>query len=159
MMICRSLFLSLILFSCSESSGPITKRIAAHFEAANRHDLKALANDYTQDATGESPNWGKPMHSADSIVYQYSRIFLSTPDLHFEITKTQVGSSHAVVEYTFNGTLANLEKDVPEFMRGKKYSFPACTIFEFKDGKIVREASYFDQVAFLRQVGYFEQGN
>ena len=83
-------------------------------------------------------------------------ISCNTPDLKFEITKTMVRSSHAVVKYKFSGTLTNLEKEVPEFMRGKKYTFPACTVFEFKDDKIIREMSYFDQVAFLRQVGFFD---
>jgi ketosteroid isomerase-like protein len=42
-------------------------------------------------------------------------------------------------------------------MKGKKYTINYCAIFTIKNGKIVKETDYFDQVAFLRQVGFFDQ--
>lgn len=151
----RILILALGLISCS-GDDEIRKVLLSHFDKANQHDAAGLKSDYQRDATGTSPNWGKEMHSADSITYQYGRLFYSTPDLKLEVLHTLVGKDHAVVEYRFSGTLENIEEGTPEYMRGKKYSFPATTVFEFKEGKIIREASYFDQVAFLRQVGFFE---
>jgi hypothetical protein len=41
-------------------------------------------------------------------------------------------------------------------MRGKKYTLQGCAVFVLKDNKIVKETDYFDQVAFLRQAGFFD---
>ena len=146
------------LLSCQQTNSSLTTLVKAHFEAANRHDVAALRLSYDDSVKGESPNWGKIVTGPDSIAHQYERMFVSTPDLKYELKSIALGPNHATAEYILSGTLTNLEKEVPEFMRGKAYSFPVCTIFEFKDEKIIREGSYFDQVAFLRQVGYFEQG-
>jgi len=45
----------------------------------------------------------------------------------------------------------------PDYMRGKKYSLQNCTRMSIMNGKITWQVSYFDQVAFLKQVGFFEQ--
>gem|GEM_PF-6925352 len=38
-------------------------------------------------------------------------------------------------------------------MIGKKYTLKNCTRIDIKKGKIAHEMTYFDQLAFLRQVG------
>jgi hypothetical protein len=63
------------------------------------------------------------------------------------------------VEYTFGGTLSNPEAGTPEYMKDKKYMTQGCVIFVLKGNKIVKETNYFDQVAFLRQVGFFDQNH
>ncbi|HVS91500.1 MAG TPA: ester cyclase [Mucilaginibacter sp.] len=62
-----------------------------------------------------------------------------------------------VVEYTFTGTLSAPEAGTPDYMKNKKYTLQGCAVFGLKDNKIVKETNYFDQVAFLRQVGFFDQ--
>jgi len=37
------------------------------------------------------------------------------------------------------------------------YSVKSCTVLEIRNGKIIADISYFDQVAFLRQVGFFDK--
>ena len=64
---------------------------------------------------------------------------------------------NVIVEYTVSGTLSNPESGTPDYMKGKKYSLGYCAIFAIKDGKIIKETDYFDQVAFLKQVGFFDQ--
>ncbi|MDE3058809.1 MAG: ester cyclase, partial [Bacteroidota bacterium] len=78
-------------------------------------------------------------------------------DLKYEMTHEVIGKNSAVVEYSSSGTLENNEKGVPAYMRGKKYVLKNCTRMDFENGKIVSEATYFDQVSFLKQMGYFEQ--
>ena len=64
---------------------------------------------------------------------------------------------NVVVEYTSGGTLSNPEGQTPAYMKDKKYSLNYCAIFIIKNNKIIKETDYFDQVAFLRQVGFFDQ--
>jgi len=42
-------------------------------------------------------------------------------------------------------------------MKGKKYTLNYCAILTISKNKITKETDYFDQVAFLRQVGFFDQ--
>ena len=55
------------------------------------------------------------------------------------------------------GTMAKPENGEPAYMEGKKYTLQCCAIFVMKNNKIVKETNYFDQVAYLKQVGFFDQ--
>jgi hypothetical protein len=57
------------------------------------------------------------------------------------------------------GTMSDPKGGEPDYMKGKKYTLKACAIFVLKDNKIVKETDYFDHVAFLRQVGFFDQNH
>jgi len=156
--VCAYFVLIILCFiACGPKNTNFTSIVDARIKALNAHDTVALKNLYIDTATGESPNWGDKMSGADKIVHQYARNFISVPDLTFQITHINEGTKSTSVEMTMSGTMTNLENGVPAYMQGKKYNLKMCTILEFKDGKISREANYFDQVDFLRQMGFFEQ--
>lgn len=137
----------------AQSSGVIED----HFKALNSHDVNAIAAGYAADAQVFSPNWEGAKVGADGITETYGRYFKSTPDLVYAITNIINAGDKMIVEYTWTGTLSNPEGGTPEYMKGKKYSLKACAIFELKENKIAKETDYFDQVAFLKQVGFFDQ--
>ena len=152
------LFITLLLFKCSRDNSESNKQIALdRASTLNTHDIVNLKSLYSSDATGESPNWGGIGHGADSIAMQYSRYFVSSPDWKIETRQILTAPDHVVYLFTMSGTMTHVEKGTPDYMLGKKYSLEGCTLLELKYGKITHEASYFDQVAFLRQVGFFEQ--
>ncbi len=126
------------------------------FNAMNKHDLKAIDTLYSDSAQIESPNLQAPEKGRTGIHSVYSRYFISSPDLHYVITRILPGDSSITVEYTSTGTMKHLE-DGPSYMLDKKYTLKNCTILEIRNNLIVRDVSYFDQVSFLRQVGFFEQ--
>lgn len=131
--------------------------IEAHYKAINDHDVKAIAAGYTADAAVSSPNWEGAKAGPDSIAVVFKRYFSSTPDLAYTVTNVIDAGNTVVAEYTFSGTLSNPEGNTPDYMKGKKYTLKGCAVFVLKDGKIAKETDYFDQVAFLRQVGFFDQ--
>jgi steroid delta-isomerase-like uncharacterized protein len=143
-------------FSC-EGKKDFTSLINTRLNALNTHDTVAFKTLYLENAIGESPNWGEPAKGASQITHQYARNFISVADLNFQIHQVNIGNHSATVEMTMAGTMTKLENNVPAYMAGKKYSLKMCTILEFEGGKIKREANYFDQVDFLRQMGFFEQ--
>ncbi len=131
--------------------------ITQHFNALKKHDVDAIVAGYASDAKMYSPNWeGVKMGSAD-IRIVYTRYFSSTPDLTYEIKNIINADSEIVAQYTASGTLSNPEGETPAYMKGKKYSLNYCAIFILQNNKIVQETDYFDQVAFLKQVGFFDQ--
>jgi steroid delta-isomerase-like uncharacterized protein len=151
------LFTSCFVFS---QTAKITKDVAIKwFELVNKHDTISLAALYSSHAEIISPNWEGVKTGTDEITHVYARYFTSTPDLKHTISNIIATDTVVIVEYIFAGTLLNPEANTPKYMRGKKYSLNACTILSIRDGKITKQQTYFDQVAFLRQVGFFEHTN
>ncbi len=131
--------------------------IAEHFKALNSHDIKTLASEYADDAQIFSPNWEGAKVGPAGIMEAYTRYYKTTPDLAYTITNTIKAGDNVIVEYSWSGTMAKPEPGEPAYMEGKKYTLKSCVIFVIKNNKIIKETNYFDQVAFLRQVGFFDQ--
>ena len=138
------------------ANGQSSPLIDAHFKAMSRHDINAIASGYADSAEVYSPNWEGAKKGKAGITEVYSRYFKSTPDLSFTVTRVILAGEHVVVEYTQSGMLSDPEGSSPAYMKDKKYTLKCCAIFTIKDGKIAHETDYFDQVAFLRQVGFFD---
>jgi steroid delta-isomerase-like uncharacterized protein len=150
-------FAVLCLFGTQTILAQSSAIINEHFKALNSHDIKAIASGYATDAQVFSPNWEGAKAVPDSIADVYRRYFKTSPDLVYTITNTISAGSNIIVEYSWTGTMSDPEQGEPDYMKGKKYTLTACAIFVLKDNKIVKETDYFDQVAFLRQVGFFDQ--
>jgi steroid delta-isomerase-like uncharacterized protein len=123
----------------------------------NQHDTVALAALYLDDAQILSPNWEGPKWGPGGVREVYSRYFAGTPDLQHQLTHLIVTDSFLVIEYTSKGTFTHPEAGTPAYMQGKSYTLQTCTRLDIRGGRIARQVNYFDQVAFLRQVGFFDQ--
>lgn len=130
--------------------------IEKRFQCMNRHDLPAMENLYDASSIGYSVGWPDTAVGVKAIIEKYKRYFISTPDLYYQIIHTYTTTAGIVVEYTSGGTLTKNETGVPAEWLGKKYTLRNCTIFQVKNDKIIMESSYFDQVSFLKQMGYFK---
>lgn len=150
------LTVSFLLFGIKAYCQP-SKLIDAHFEALMSHDVKAIAAGYDDSAKVYSPNWEGAKTGPTGVTEVYARYFTSTPDLSYNVTKIINAGENVVVEYTSSGTLSNPEGNTPAYMKDKKYALNYCSVFTIKNNKIVKESDYFDQVAFLREVGFFDQ--
>ena len=150
----------LLLYSCKQqvtSTSTLVDMANRKFEAMNQHDSNAIAKLYADSAKIQSPNFDKPETGPAGIRSIYNRYFTSTPDMVYTITRILPGDSSVTVEYTFAGTMQHLEDSGPKYMLGKYYKLKACSVLEIRNGMIVSDVSYFDQVAFLKQVGFFDQ--
>lgn len=156
-----------LVASCSsKNSGDAAKLPAAletivlkKMESMNAHDLDAIGKFYADSAKIQSLGFELTEIGPEGVKGVYNRYFASTPDLKFEVTRMIVTGESVVVEYNSSGTMQQspLEAAVPEYMIGKKYTLRNATRMDFKDGKIVSEMTYFDQLSFLRQMGFFDQ--
>ncbi len=129
------------------------------FDMLNRHDLDHFADIYSDTARIESVGFDKPRTGIAGLKEAYGRYFKTSPDMTYTISRITAGADCVAVEYESVGTMTNLEGGSPEYMRGKKYTLKNCTVFHIQNGKITDESSYFDQLAFLRQMDYFNQKN
>ena len=129
----------------------------AWIETLNKHDTITLTSFYDDKVQVESPNWEGIKTGKEVVRNTYSRYFASTPDLEHELQNIIATDSAIVIEYRSFGTLSHPEQNTPDYMRGKKYTLQNCTRMDIRNGKITRQATYFDQVAFLKQMGFFER--
>jgi steroid delta-isomerase-like uncharacterized protein len=145
------------LFQCSENKeNPLEQIARARVETMNRHDLRALGQLFSDSAKIMSIGFPEIKTGPAGAREVYGRYFNTSPDMKYEITSIVTGENAAVVEYTSVGTMNSPEAGEPDYMRGKKYTLKNCTRMNIENGKIVKEMTYFDQLAFLRQVGFFE---
>lgn len=145
--------------SCTDfkNNYEVRDTVDRYFKALNKHDTVQIANFFADTAKLESPNWDGSKKGPAGAKEVYGRYFASTPDLKFTITQLTIGPSTAVVEYTTEGTLQKAEAGTPAYMLGKKYVLKNITRLNVEGGKIIDSESYFDQVSFLKQMGFFEK--
>lgn len=134
-----------------------TDLISEHFNLLNNHNINGLANEYAIDAVVYSPNWEGPKIGPSGITDVYTRYYKTTPDLAYTVTNVIKSGDNIIVQYSWGGTMAKAENGELGYMEGKKYTLQCCAIFIVKNNKIIKETNYFDQVAYLRQVGFFDK--
>jgi steroid delta-isomerase-like uncharacterized protein len=149
--------LAVLLIAFRSPSVTSQQIVKHHFEALNRHDLAELVKDYASDAKIRSASWDGNHIGPQAITDAYTRYFHTSPDLKYTITDVIYSDTSAVIAYTSTGTMTNLEGSSPAYMQDKPYTLNNCTIMHIRDGKITDEATYFDQVSFLKQMDFFNQ--
>lgn len=127
--------------------------VKAFFEAFNRHDAETMASFYAEDVFVDSPDFPAPKRTPKEVAENYQNYFESTPDIKDELKNIIVSGDKVIVEFVSSGTIQNLAPDDPPIMKGKKFSLKICSVLEIKNGKIVRDITYYDQLSFLQQVG------
>ena len=121
------------------------------FEAVTKRDwdgLRSLCHaDYVyMDATGVEE---KGADAAVAVAQTYTTAF---PDLVLD-TRHQYtdGDNASVLEFTVRGTHEAELAGIPA--TGKRIELVVCNVIEVKDGKIVREREYYDNLTLMQQLG------
>jgi steroid delta-isomerase-like uncharacterized protein len=74
------------------------------------------------------------------------------PDLTITLRRQYLPSDAvSIIEYTFSGTHQGELEGIPA--TGKKIAVVACSVIEARDGKIVQERDYYDNMALMNQLG------
>ena len=77
------------------------------------------------------------------------------PDLHWEMREFIEGSDTVVAEGVFigtkSGTMVGPRGPIPA--TGRRVELPFCDIWKMRNGRIVENRIYYDQVTFLGQLG------
>lgn len=129
----------------------------AWIDALNKQDTVVIGSFYADSVLLESPNWEGIKKGKAEAVDAYRRYFKGTPALHHVLTHLVSTDESVVIEYTSEGVFEHPEAGTPEYMKGKHYLLKNCTRLDLLNRKIIRQVNYFDQVSFLRQVGFFDQ--
>lgn len=143
-------FLSIIigLFSCNHATDKKIDTVSAqqeknieltkqYYTLFNNHEWNGMAEMYTETADFKDPSLGQGIvkQTQAETVAKYSALNEIFPDLHDEIIQIYPsGANHVIVEFVSTGTAPD----------NSKFELPICTILTFKNGKIIKDFTYYD---------------
>ncbi len=110
--------------------------VKSMFDAFNRHDVEAMAALYSEDAFIDSPDFDTPKHGPRGIREIYPKYFKQSPDIKDEVGNLVACGNKVFVEFVSSGTIS-----------GEKFSLKIATALEVKNGKIIRDVTYFDRLS------------
>lgn len=123
------------------------------YDAFGRGDLDAAEEAFTSDSTHIEPLGG----TMDLASWrEYGQTFKDgLPDAHMEVENILEVGDQVAVEARFVGThtqpLMTPQGEVPP--SGKSIDLSFCEFVQIRDGKIAEHRVYYDQVAFMTQLG------
>ncbi|MEW6127905.1 MAG: nuclear transport factor 2 family protein [Acidobacteriota bacterium] len=117
-------------------TNPNVKVALQMFEAFNQHDWAKMASFYIEDAEFLDPSYGAEYvkKRREALIAKYSGMEKMSPDIRDEIVGVYAADDKVIVEFISSGSIKN----------GGKWSLPICSILTVKQGKIIKDATYYD---------------
>jgi len=120
-------------------------------------DVEKVVFFLTDDCVIENVGSGTAYRGQEEIKAWVRGNFASTPDFKIEVISLFVAGDWVGVEWiqsgTYTGEVAGTE------VTGKHFSGRGASIIELREGKIRREAIYWDSLSFLRQLGVMPEAS
>ena len=120
----------------------------------NTHDVDKIVSFFTDDCIYENLSRGQTYRGKNQLREWVKTTFEAIPDFKLDITSLFAAGDLLACEWVMTGTLSGDSSGIP--ITGKSFSVRGATIAQLKDGKIQRNADYWDLATFLRQVGLME---
>jgi predicted ester cyclase len=126
----------------------------------NGGDPVAVTKLYTQDAVMIQSNEPEPVRGHAALLKSYQGFFKAFPGVRTEFPTIMFSGDTIIFEGvchgTFTGPLATPDGDVAP--TGKSFKFPVVFLAKISpDGLIAEDRSYFDNLAFMKQLGLIKQ--
>jgi steroid delta-isomerase-like uncharacterized protein len=124
-------------------------------KAMNAHDNVRIRSFHGEGYQFQSPAAPGPVDEAARDAYM-EETWTAFPDLTFETVQTIAQGDYVVLNWICTGTHTGpmhlpTGETVPA--TGLKVTAPGSVTIELKDGRIVREHSYFDDMGIMAQLG------
>ncbi len=117
----------------------------------NTHDLDKMVSYFRDDCVYENMARGQTYRGKDEIKAWAKMSFDAIPDFKLDVTSLFVSGDWVGCEWVMAGTQTGAVSGLPP--TGKSFLVRGSTIAQLKDGKILRNADYWDVATFLRQLG------
>jgi steroid delta-isomerase-like uncharacterized protein len=146
--------------SNSTSAGIGMQRATEGSAVWNSHNLDAIAQRYQPDATFSSPITGGAVPVAQMLT-SLRGLFAAAPDVKVQVASVAIPDENTMVQqWVVNGTWtapfsSGVLAGIPP--TGKAFTVPGATFFKLKDGKILSETQYYDQLAYIVQLGVLQK--
>jgi len=129
--------------------------VDAYLAAWNAHDIAAAASHFADSVVYYDSSVGTPVEGKEAATTGVVASFINAvPDLEWTMRGDPVASGDKVAfEWEFSGTNTGAWGDGTA-ASGKAFSFTGASVFELKDGAIVRQSDYYDALGFFKQLGW-----
>lgn len=120
-----------------DAASPNQELVQQYFDLFNQHDWEKLYEMYATNAEFKDPSMGTGNHqlSKEEFVKKYSELVQLFPDLKDEVKNIYPSKQNVVVvEFVSVGNGKG----------GMQLELPICTIFEFENGKITKDYTYYN---------------
>ena len=157
--VCLAVVFLLMAFTQGYAQGPKLdlKKVADKIiETMKSSDPVAITNLYAPDAVMIQADVPEPVRGREALLAYYKGMYKAMPDFKTYPSVVALSADTIVFEVTGEGTftapLATPEGEVPP--TGKKVSFKAAFFAKISpDGLIAEDRTYFDNLAFMKQLG------
>jgi len=127
-------------------------------ELVNAHDARAIGDLYADDALMSEP--AGEFKGREAIVQYWDGLFTAMPDLNGRDEFEAEAGDTAINEWSMSGTNSG-PMDTPEGTipaTGKRVTVRGCDAITVRDGRIQSHRVYYDQLAFMTQLGLIPEG-
>ncbi len=128
----------------------IEKFFAARDESWQRHDVKALTAEHTEDCEVQSPLAGT-VTGLEAIERIYTEWFSSFPDAQYSTESLLIDGNQAVQVVVMTGIQKGDFCGFPP--TGKKFNMHCAFAFWLSEGRIAREIRIYDFTSLLLHLG------
>jgi steroid delta-isomerase-like uncharacterized protein len=122
---------------------------------ADPHWLNYADEDMAEDGEVVDIPSGMIFHGPDGLKQFLLGLSTAFPDCRVEVTNVFATPDQAVVEFigrgTHNGVLHSPAGEIPP--TGRSFELRFCDVYQLRNGKISRHASYYDALGFMQQLG------
>ena len=127
-------------------------------DAINAHDAEAIGALYADDGVLSDP--AGEFRGLEAIVQYWESFFTAFPDLSGRDEFKAESGDTAINEWSASGThsgpLETPEGTIPA--TGKQATLRGCDAITVRDGRITSHRVYYDQLAFMTQLGLVPEG-
>jgi steroid delta-isomerase-like uncharacterized protein len=130
------------------------------YDAYNVHQSDPHWLDYANEDVAEDSELvdipsGMILRGPDGLKQFLLGFSTAFPDSRIEVTNVFATEEHAVVEAILRGTHTGVLHSPAGAIApsGRKFELHACDVFQLRNRKIVRHASYYDALGFMQQLG------
>ena len=125
-------------------------------KAINDHDFEALEKLYAADAVAITPESPEPIKGSKEIAAISRQYLEAFPDAHMEDDLVTGQNDWVCMAGSWSGTNTGpltMPDGTTLSATNKRIKVPMCILFKVKDGKVVEERDYYDQMSFMTQLG------
>ena len=127
--------------------------VQRHYDGAAAGDTARAADGFDENVVTETPNG--VLHGLEAFKAMGDAFLAGVPDQKMTIRHIYEAGDTVIVEGDYAGTqtgaLVGPSGAIPP--TGRSFSFPFADVFTVSGGKVVRHAVYWDNMAFMAQLG------
>lgn len=122
---------------------------------ADPHWLDYATEDVAEDGEVVDMPSGMILRGPDGLKQFLLGFSMAFPESRVEVTSVFATEEHAVVEFLVRGThtgiLQSPAGDLPP--TGRSFELRCCDVYQLRNRKIARHATYYDALGFMQQLG------